>query len=218
MRNCKGQMSKSEIMTILLYYHFGSFRNLKHDYLFLIEEHLASYFLYAVSYTRFVELMPCVFFDLIPFMRIQGFGKCMGISFVDSTMIPVCHNMRRKFNKVFDGLTKNGKGTMGWCPGLKLQLLCNEIGDVLMFCLTPANEDDRNPRVWKVFTKVLYGKVFADKGYIKQEFFENLFTKASTSFMGSVEHEKQDDALVGQDDAPQAIYNRMHQRTAQEQG
>ena len=43
-------------------------------------------------------------------------------------------------------------------------------------------------------------------------------TKASTSFMGSVEHEKQAYALVGQDDAPQAIYNRMHQRTAQEQG
>ena len=124
MGNCKGQMSKSEIMTILLCYHFGSFRNFKHYYLFFIEEHLASYFLYAVSYTCFVELMPCVFFDLMPFMRIQGFGKCMGISFVDSTMIPVCHNMRRKFNKVFDELTKNGKGTMGWCPGLKLHLLC----------------------------------------------------------------------------------------------
>ena len=115
MRNCKGQMSKSEIMTILLCYHFGSFRNFKHYYHFFIEEHLASDFLYAVPYTRFVELMPCVFFDLMPFMRIQGFGKCMGISFVDSTMIPVCHNMRRKFNKVFDGLAKNGKGTMGWC-------------------------------------------------------------------------------------------------------
>jgi len=92
-------------------------------------------------------------------------------------MIPVCHNMRRKFNKVFDGLIKNGKGTMGWCPGLKLHLLCNEMGDVLTFCLTPANVDDRNPRVWKVFTKVLYGKVFADKGYSKQEFFENLFNQ-----------------------------------------
>ena len=39
----------------------------------------------------------------------------MGISFVDSTMIPVCHNMRKKFNKVFDELAKNGKGTMGLC-------------------------------------------------------------------------------------------------------
>lgn len=62
MRNCKGQMSKSEIMTILLCYHFGSFRNFKHYYLFFIEEHLASYFLYAVSYTCFVELMPCRIF------------------------------------------------------------------------------------------------------------------------------------------------------------
>ena len=177
MRNRKGQMSKSEIMTILLCYHFGSFRNFKHYYLFFIKEHLASYFPKAVSYTRFVELMPRVFFDLMAFMRIQGFGKCTGISFVDSTMIPVCHNMRRNFNKVFDGLAKNGKGTMGWCHGFKLHLLCNEMGDVLTFCLTPANVDDRDPRVWQVFTKVLYGKVFADKGYIKQEFFENLFNQ-----------------------------------------
>ena len=32
MGNCKGQMSKSEIMTILLCYHFGSFRNFKQYY------------------------------------------------------------------------------------------------------------------------------------------------------------------------------------------
>jgi len=32
-----------------------------------------------------------------------------------------------------------------------------------------------------------------------------------------IKHEKQAYALVGQDDAAQAIYNRMHQRTAQEQ-
>ena len=36
--------------------------------------------------------------------------------------------------------------------------------------------------------------------------------------MGQVEHEKQTYALMGQNDAAQAIYNRMHQRTAQEQG
>ena len=83
MRNRKGQMSKSEIMTILLCYHFGSFRNFKHYYLFFIKEHLASYFPKSVSYTRFVELMPRVFFELMAFMRIQGFGKCTGISFVD---------------------------------------------------------------------------------------------------------------------------------------
>ena len=30
-------MSDSEIMTILLYFHFGTFRNFKHYYLFLIK-------------------------------------------------------------------------------------------------------------------------------------------------------------------------------------
>ena len=44
-----------------------------------------------------------------------------------------------------------------------------------MFCLTGANVDDRDNRVWTVFAKVLFGKVFADRGYIKQELFESLF-------------------------------------------
>ena len=30
-------MSDSEIMTILLYFHFGTFRNFKHYYLFFIK-------------------------------------------------------------------------------------------------------------------------------------------------------------------------------------
>ena len=69
----------------------------------------------AVSYNRFVELMPRVFFKMMLFMYLQAFGKCSGISFVDSTMIPVCSNMRRYFNKVFAGFAADGKGTMGWC-------------------------------------------------------------------------------------------------------
>lgn len=90
-------------------------------------------------------------------------------------MIPVCHNVRRHFNKVFAGLAKDGKSTMGWCHGFKLHLLCNDSGEVITFCLTGANVDDRDERVWSVFTKHLYGKVFADRGYIKRELFESLF-------------------------------------------
>ena len=36
-RNRKASLSDSEIMTILLYFHFGSFRNFKHYYMFLIK-------------------------------------------------------------------------------------------------------------------------------------------------------------------------------------
>ena len=66
---------------------------------------------------------------------------------------------------------------MGWCHGFKLHLLCNDSGEVITFCLTGANVDDRDRRVWTVFTKVFHGKVLADRGYIKQELFESLFSQ-----------------------------------------
>ena len=176
-RNRKGRMSESEIMTILVCYHFGTYRNFKEYYLNCIREQLKSYFPHAVSYNRFVELMPRVFYELMLFMCIYSFGRCSGITFVDSTMIPVCHNLRRHINKVFAGLAKSGKGTMGWCHGFKLHFICNDSGEIITFCLTAANVDDRDDIVWSVFTKHLYGKVFADRGYIKQELFESLFDR-----------------------------------------
>lgn len=63
----------------------------------------------------------------------------------------------------------------GMVPRFKLHLLCNDAGDIITFCLTGANVDDRDEKVWKVFTKELYGKVFADRGYIKRELSESLF-------------------------------------------
>ena len=140
-------MSESEIRTILLCYHFGPFHNFKHYYLFFIRECLSGYFPSAVSYNRFVELLPRVFFQMVAFMRIYSFCRCSGISFVDSAMIPVYHNARRYFNKVFDGFVKSGKGTMGWCNGFKLHLLCNDTGDIITFCFTSANVNDRDERV-----------------------------------------------------------------------
>ena len=35
--------------------------------------------------------------------------------------------------------------------------------------------DDMDRRAWKVFIKDIYGKVFADRGYIKKELFDTLF-------------------------------------------
>ena len=174
-RNRKGRLSESEIMTILVCYHFGAYRNFKEYYLNWVKGVMRQDFPDAVSYNRFVELMPRVFFKMMLFMKLYAFGKCTGITFVDSTMIPVCHNVRRYYNKVFAGLAKDGKGTMGWCHGFKLHLLCNDSGEVITFCLTGANVDDRDSRVRTVFAKVLFGKVFADRGYIKQELFESLF-------------------------------------------
>ena len=165
-RTHKGKLCESEIMTILVCYHFGTYKTFKEYYLNCILTQLRKDFPNAVSYNRFVELMPRVFLKMMLFMKLYAFGKRTGITFVDSTMIPVCHNVRRYFNKVFAGLAKDGKGTMGWCHGFKLHLLCNDSGEIIASCLTGANVDDRDDRVWNVFSKVLYGKVFADRGYI----------------------------------------------------
>lgn len=173
--NRKASLSDSEIMTILIAFQFGSFRNFKHYYLFFIKEHLKSSFLRAVSYNRFVELESRVFFQMMFFLNLSASGHCSGISFVDSTMIPVCHNLRRYTNKVFKGLATDGKGTMGWCHGFKLHFVCNDRGEIITFCFTGANVDDRDPKVWTVMAKELYGKLFADRGYISPKLFDMLF-------------------------------------------
>ena len=103
-RRRAASLSDSEIMTILLYFHFGTFRNFKHYYLFFIKATMKSYFPKAVSHNRFVELESRVFFQIIFFLNLGAFGRCTGITFVDSTMIPVCHNLRRYANKVFKGI------------------------------------------------------------------------------------------------------------------
>jgi hypothetical protein len=103
------------------------------------------------------------------------FGKCSGITFVDSTKIAVCHNKRIFNHRVFKEIAKRGKSTMGRFYGFKLHFVCNDKGEILSFCLTPGNVDDRNPETVKTLTKKLFGKLFADRGYISQPLFEMLF-------------------------------------------
>lgn len=174
-RNRASQLSHSEIMTILVGFHYGTFRNFKHYYLFYIKQHLKSEFPNAVSYNRFIELQARVLIPLMLFLQLIGFGQCTGITYVDSTKISVCHNKRISRNKVFKDVAERGKSTMGWFFGFKLHLVCNEKGELLNFSLTKANVDDRNQEVLNVLTKDLFGKLFADKGYISKPLFEALF-------------------------------------------
>lgn len=92
---------------------------------------MKSFFPEAVSYNRFVELESRAFFPLMFFLNFRAFGRCTGITFVDSTMIPVCHNLRRYVNKVFKDIATDGKGAIGWCHGFKLHLACNDRGGAL---------------------------------------------------------------------------------------
>lgn len=174
-RKRKFQMSDSEIITIMICFHFGCFKNLKHFYLFYVAKHLSGDFPNLVSYNRFVELERKVIIPFALFLKLTCFGQCTGITFIDSTKLAVCHNKRIKRNKVFKDIAMTGKSTMGWFYGFKLHLICNDKGELLNFCITPANTDDRDLCVINPLIKKLFGKLYGDKGYISAALMELLF-------------------------------------------
>jgi len=99
-------------------------------------------------------------------------GGCTGISFIDSTVLRVCHNRRIPRHRVFAGIAARGQSSMGWFYGFKLHLIVNDRGDILAFTLTPGNVDDRKPV--PRLAKALLGKLFGDKGYVSLPLFQTL--------------------------------------------
>ena len=169
-------MSKSEIISIAVLFHLGGFRCFKHFYIHYVQKHMQSEFPKTVSYNRFTELMQKHLMPMALFLKTCCLGNCTGISFIDSTPIRVCHNKRNKRNKVFKGIATTSKSTMGWFHGFKLHLVINDKGEILNFTITQANVDDRRPLHDKSFIRKLYGKLFADKGYIDKKLMKGLFT------------------------------------------
>lgn len=177
---CNGEMHRqrerslktSEIMTILIHFHQSHYRDFKSYYINYVQERLKAEFPGLVSYTRFVEFIPSVLMPLCVYLRQSCCGTCTGISFMDSTSLKVCRNQRIHAHKVFAGLAQRGKTSTGWFFGFKLHLIFNDRGKLLNLMLTPGNVDDRKP-VPKL-ARGLFGKLFADKGYISQALFEEL--------------------------------------------
>lgn len=176
-RNRKGQMSDSEIITILTCFHFNDYRNFKSYYLNCVLGSWHDLFPRALSYTRFVEVQSRCFVPMSMFLRLVCFGECTGITFADSTCLPVINNKRQYSMRVFKDIATKGKSTMGWYVGFKLHLACNEKGEILNFVLTRANVDDRNIDVMNFLTDKVIGKLYADKGYISQTLFGRMWDK-----------------------------------------
>ena len=174
-RNRPGRMSDSEIMTILVLFHTSRFRDLKSFYLGYICQHMRKEFPHVISYNRFVERQAKVGLHLLLFFQTCALGKCTGISIIDSTPLVSCHIKRMHMHKTMRGWAQKGKCTMGWFYGFKLHLVINDKGEIIQWQLTPGNCDDREPLKDKKFTERLFGKLFADRGYISQNLFEGLF-------------------------------------------
>ena len=174
-RNRPCRVSDAEIMTMLVLFHTSHFRDLKTFYTGYVCQHLRQEFPNKLSYNRFVERQRKVALHLPMFLNICALGKCTGISIIDSTPIVSCHIKRMHMHKTMRGLAAMGKCTMGWFYGFKLHLVINDKGEIIQWMLTPGNTDDRDPLKNEKFTEKLFGKLFADRGYISQDLFEKLF-------------------------------------------
>jgi len=158
-------------MTIVIHFHQSGYRDFKDYYTKHVHAHLRSEFPQLGSYSRFVTLMQRVVLLLLAYAQARC-GTCTGISFVDSTALRVCTNRRINRHRVFAGLAARGQCSLGWFYGFRLHLVINDYGEILAFTLTPGNADDRKP-VPKL-VKVLFGKLFGDKGYLSQPLFKTL--------------------------------------------
>ena len=169
------RLSLSEIMTIQIGFHTSQYRNFKAYYLNHVCEHWQSHFPKLVSYQRFVEWIPSTILALSGYLH-SNFGRCTGISFMDSTSLKVCHNRRIPQHRVFKDMAARGKTSVDWFFGFKLHLVINDCGELLNMTLTPGNTDDRKP-VPEILQH-LFGKVFADKGYISAPLAKSLLKSA----------------------------------------
>ncbi len=173
-RKRQSRMTMSEVMTIIISFHTSHYRDFKNYYLGFVARFWKNRFPTLLSYTGFLEVMPKALMPLCAyFTHIKG--KPTGISFVDSTSIKVCHNLRIERHKTFAGIAKRGRGTMGWFYGFKLHIIVNHLGDIIAAKITPANVDDRKPV--PELAKNVVGKLYGDKGYISQALSSDLFDK-----------------------------------------
>ena len=152
-------------MTLMIHFHQSAYRDFKHYYEYYVKVSLRTAFPKWVSYTRFVELIPQALGPLCADLTSRC-DTATGLAFIDATAVAVCHNRRLSRQRVFAGLAERGKTSMGWFFGFKLHVVINDRGGLLGFKLTAGNVDDRVPLIG--LCQGLWGKLFADKGYISQ--------------------------------------------------
>ena len=106
-RSRRPDLSLSEAITIVIMFHKTGYRTFKDYYTRHVLGSLKKFFPKALSYSRFVNLIKTCLFPLFVFS--QGcLGKCSGISFVDSTILTVCHARRINSHRVFKKMARRG--------------------------------------------------------------------------------------------------------------
>jgi hypothetical protein len=183
----EGQLSKSEMMSIYIFYHHSGIRCFKWYYDFVILRHLESYFPLAYSYSRFIQCLPSIQLDLFAFLCLFCLKAPSQANFIDSKKLSVCHNKRIHQHKTFQNIASRGKTSVGWFFGFKLHLIINQYAQIVRFKITSGHIADNNQRLLEELFDDLKGLFYGDKGYLtklKEQFSEHglmLITKTRSN-------------------------------------
>lgn len=215
-RNRATCLSLAELMTLVVLFHQIRYRQFKAFYLNHVCAHLRREFPNLPSYNRCVELLPrCAVALAALFEALKG--ECTGISIADSTPITVCDNLRIRRHRVFKGLAQRGKSSTGWFFGFKLHAVINHCGELLSIRFTAGNVDDRVPI--PDMMNGLFGKLYADKGYLSKKLSEklrtigiDLITKIKRN-MKPVQHSGFDMALLRQRSLIETVFDELKNLT-----
>ena len=159
-------LAVSEIATILVLFQEIKWRTFKDYYNDFVCVYWKHHFKKLPSYNRFVELMEQAMLPLSLFILANG-GEQTGIYYIDSSKLPVCHNLRAKRHKVFSNIAEKGRTGMGYFFGLKLHLVVNQRCEIMNFQLSKGNLHDSKPMV--SLCENLQGFLFGDKDYTARE-------------------------------------------------
>lgn len=169
-----GKMSKSEMMTIVIFFHLSGIRYFSWYYKYALLGPLKSYFPESYPYHHFISKMPEIQLELYAFLHTMCMGKITEANYIDSKPLEVCHLKREKSHKVFKHIAQKGVTSKGYFHGLKLHMICNQQGEPVRFQLTSGNVSDNNEQLLKKMLEDFEGKVYGDKGYLTKHkaFFE----------------------------------------------
>jgi len=120
------------------------------------------------NYKNFVESMnrnAAILLVLINALLQMNEKQAGVIKLVDSTPLPVCKNKRIKKHKTMKRLASRKKSTMGWFYGLKLHIVSDLMGNILMIKFTTGSVDDREI-LDKFLDKLSNSLIIADAGYV----------------------------------------------------
>lgn len=159
-------ITESEMMTIIIYYHFSGFKCFKWYYNYVIKKLFSSYFPATFSYNRFILLMSELNIYLMFFMTACRLSIPTAGNYIDSKKLIVSHNRRIKQHRVHKGIAKRGKSSTGWFFGFKLHLIINHLGEIVLFQLSPGNVADNNHNLLESIADKVQCFLFGDKGYL----------------------------------------------------